>query len=81
MLNYKTPEGELLQGSSSTEILKAYQAGSKFDADKDYETYVTDLWARLHDWETNLTPSPSSFVSLEKEVLKRLVECEFLSEV
>lgn len=81
MLNYKTSEGELLQGSSSTEILKAYQAGSKFDAEKDYDTYLADLWTRLNDWQTNLTVSPTSFEQLEKEVLIRLIEFEFLSEV
>lgn len=81
MLNYKTQEGELLQGGSSTEILKAYQAGSKFDAEKDYETYIADLWTRLHDWENNLAPSPASFESLEKQVFQKLIESEFLSEV
>lgn len=77
MMKYKTKEGEVLQGGTSSAILKAYQRTSKFDMDRPFEEYLNLLWERLDEWEGRKETNPMTVLM----VLSRLIENGFLSEI
>ena len=77
---YKTTTGEVLQGSTSTDILKAYQETSKFDAGKFYGDFLKDLWQRLDEWEGEGVQKPPKEL-MDLYVFSRLIENGFLLEV
>lgn len=79
-MTYKTTTGEVLQGSTSTDILKAYQETSKFDADKFYVDFLNDLWQRLDEWEGEGVQKPVKEL-MDLHVFLRLIENGFLIEV
>ncbi|WP_428657560.1 hypothetical protein [Runella sp.] len=78
-MTYKTTTGEVLQGSTSPEILKGYQQTSKFDAEKSYLDFLNDVWQRLDEWEGKGVIKPEQ-ASMDKYVLLRLIEHGFLIE-
>lgn len=79
-MTYKTTTGEVLQGSTSTEILKGYQQTSKFDAEKPYRDFLNDLWQRLDEWEGKGELKPDRTL-MDLHVFSRLIENGFLIEV
>ena len=76
---YKTTTGEVLQGSTSTDILKAYQKTSKFDSEKSFEDYLDDLWQRLDEWEGK--GEKPELMRMDVSVVNRLILNGFLIEV
>ena len=79
-MTYKTTTGEVLQGSTSTKILKGYQQTSKFDAEKSYLDFLNDVWQRLDEWEGKGELKPDR-ASMDLHVFGRLIENGFLIEV
>jgi|GEM_PF-2775109 len=79
-MTYKTTTGEVLQGSTSTDILKAYQKTSLFDADKFHGDFLNDLWQRLDEWEGEKVQKPVKEL-MDLHVFSRLIENGFLIEV
>lgn len=80
MMKYITHRGEILQGSTYHEILKAYQVTSKFDADTPFEEYLRIMWRRIEEWQPRGKKEPEDEY-LVLEVFARLVLNGFLTEV
>ena len=80
MMTNITNKGELLQGSTHHEILKAYQATSKFDADTPFEEYLEVIWQRLEEWDPRGKKKPEGDM-LVAEIWAWLILTGFLTEV
>lgn len=80
MMKYKTKEGEVLQGGTSSDILKAYQKTSKFDVDRTFEEYLRIMWRRIEEWQPRGKKEPEDEY-LVTEVFAGLVLNGFLTEV
>lgn len=79
-MKYITNDGKLLQGSTYHEILKAYQATSKFDAGTPFEEYLEVMWRRLEEWDPRGKKKPNDD-ELVIEIYARLLLNGFLTEV
>lgn len=77
---YKTTTGKVLQGSTPIDILKAYQATSKFDSEESFEEYLDILWQRLDEWEGKGEGKPLG-QKLHHALVMRLIINGFLIEV
>lgn len=80
-MKYITNDGKLLQGSTYREILEAYQATSKFDADTPFEEYLNVMWLRLDEWVPSGKKKPEGEISMIIDVFSGLVLNGFLTEV
>ena len=49
-MKFKTDDGELLEGSSSLDILTNLKNGSRFDADRELDDYLVDLLERIREF-------------------------------
>lgn len=79
-MKYITNDGKLLQGSTYREILEAYQATSKFDANTPFEEYLGVLWRRLEEWDPRGKKKPKGD-ELVIEIYAWLLLNGFLTEV
>jgi hypothetical protein len=57
MMRFTTDNGELVQGSSPTEVLMDLKNGSLFDSDRELDDYLEDLVLRLRDFYGTLITS------------------------
>lgn len=76
MMKFKTDNGELIEGSSPTEVLTRLRDGSIFDSDRELDDYLEDLVLRLKEYYGKLIT-----VDDHADLILDLIDIGFLTPV